>query len=63
LFRNVKKASDAKTAKRSLTPTTHASMQGCQILLDTIYQNGEKIPNYHKICIPNDHKIYRMALN
>jgi hypothetical protein len=28
--------------------------QGCQILLGTIYQNGKKLPN--------DHKIYQVAI-
>jgi hypothetical protein len=38
--------------------------QGCQIFLDTIYQNGQYVRNVHKIdkmaviIIPNDHKIY-----
>jgi hypothetical protein len=34
--------------------------QGCQIFLDTINQNGEKIPNYHKI-YQNDRKICLMV--
>jgi hypothetical protein len=41
--------------------------QGCQIFLGTIYQNGEKKPNYHKIYKTTiklngskiDHKIYQ----
>jgi hypothetical protein len=35
--------------------------QGCQILIDTIYQNGEKsIQSPQKL--PNEHKIYQMAI-
>jgi hypothetical protein len=26
-------------------------------------QNGENIPNYHKLYIPTDHKLYQMAKN
>jgi hypothetical protein len=41
--------------------------EGCQIYLGTIYQNGENIPNGHKIYQsairpengPNGHKIYQ----
>jgi hypothetical protein len=29
--------------------------QICQIFLGTIYPNGKKLPNDHKICIPNGH--------
>jgi hypothetical protein len=38
-----------------------ASKQGCQIFLDTKYQNGEKI---YQITtkLPNDPKIYQMAV-
>jgi hypothetical protein len=36
-------------------------MQGCQIFIDTIYQNGGK---YTKITttLPNGHKVYQMAV-
>jgi hypothetical protein len=48
------------------------AVQGCQIFRGTIFQNGENIPKYtkytnvplnipngHKICIPNDLKLYQ----
>jgi hypothetical protein len=36
--------------------------QGCQIFLVTSYQNGKNIPKRRQN-LPNDHKIYHMALN
>jgi hypothetical protein len=43
--------------------------RGCQIFLRATYKNGkyvpklpQNIPNVHKICIPNGHKIYQMAI-
>jgi hypothetical protein len=39
-----------------LIPTyMEAFAQGCQIFLDTTYQNGKNIPKYHKY-IPKYHK-------
>jgi hypothetical protein len=35
--------------------------RGCQIFRGTIYQNGENVPNVHKLCIPKCHTIYQMA--
>jgi hypothetical protein len=41
--------------------------QGCQIFLDTKYQNGENIPNYHEMAkwyqnIPNGCNIFQMTI-
>jgi hypothetical protein len=42
--------------------------QGCQIFLDTTYQNEKNIPKYHKNIpkyhknIPNVRKIYKMCI-
>jgi hypothetical protein len=42
--------------------------QGCQIFLDTIYQNGDNITNVHNIYTKwpkikaNGHKIYQMVM-
>jgi hypothetical protein len=38
-------AADPKNCLLVSSPSDH----GCQIFLGTIYQNGEKISNYHKI--------------
>jgi ribosomal protein L27 len=44
------------------TTTKMCAMQGCQIFLGTKYQNGENIPNGHKIYVSNGNKIYPMAV-
>jgi hypothetical protein len=33
--------------------------QGCQIFIDTIYQNGDNVTNCHTVCIPNGHERYQ----
>jgi hypothetical protein len=40
----------------------HHPLQGCQIFLGPSIPKREKIPNEHKLGIPNGYKIYQKAL-
>jgi hypothetical protein len=51
-----------KTNKRYIEMTSLILNQGCQIFLDTIYQNGGKQHYQMAIKIPNDRKIFQMAI-
>jgi hypothetical protein len=54
---------------RQFCSSRNCGRQGCQIFIDTMYQDGDKmyqmakkLPTGHKICTPNSHNKFQMAI-